>query len=591
MRFSSTYDLFHAVCAERPDAVAYRYKHDGRWIDVTCAQTRSTVGRIAKALIAMGVAHGDRVCILSDTRLEWVQADLGIISCGGVTVGIYQSNISPDCAYIVQHCDAEVLFVENAEQLEKILPVRAELPRLRRIVMFEGRADGSDSVIGWNEFLQGGEAISDAALEERGKALGPDDLASLVYTSGTTGVPKGVMLTHGNLVFTVDSICRCLPMKQNWVTLGFLPLAHVYARLIAYCCLRQTVTVAFAEHFTKIPENLREVRPHFIACVPRVYEKFHAKVLSSVEAAGGLKPRLFEWSLRIGLQAAALELENKPVPRFLGIKRAIADRLVLGKIRAAFGGRIIYGVSGAAPLNPEIALFFHACGVLILEGIGMTENSSFSNVNRVDDNRFGTVGKIGPGIEMKIAEDGEVLFRGPNNMKGYFKNPEATAETIDADGWLHSGDIGEIDPDGFLKITDRKKDLIITAGGKNVAPQLIERILRNSRFIAQAVACGDRRKFISALITLEVENVLAWAVANGKGSLKADQLATDPDVNSLVQNEIDRLNRQLASHESVKRFHILPRDFSIETGELTPTLKIKRKVVKERYQREIAAMY
>ena len=591
MKFSSTYELFHSVCSDRPDAVAYRYKQDGRWIDVTCAQTRSTVNRIGKALIAAEVARGDRVCILSNSRLEWVQADLGIASCGGVTVGIYQSNLGPDCAYIVQHCDAEVIFVEDAEQRDKILSVRADLPRLRRIVIFEGRPGQSRFVIGWNEFLQDGDAIPDAALEERGKALGPDDLASLVYTSGTTGVPKGVMITHGNLVFTVDSICQCLTMDKGWGTLGFLPLAHVYARLITYCCLRQTVTMAFAEHFTKIPENLREVRPHFVACVPRVYEKFHAKVLSGAEAAGGLKARLFKWSVGIGLRAATLELANKRVPALLAVKRAIADKLVLSKIRAAFGGRLVYGVSGAAPLNPEIARFFHACGILILEGIGMTENSSFSNVNRIDDNRFGTVGKIGPGIEMKIAEDGEVLFRGPNVMKGYYKNPEATAETIDDDGWLLSGDIGEIDPDGFLRITDRKKDLIITAGGKNVAPQLIEGILRTSRFISQAVACGDRRKFISALITLDVENVAAWAASNGKGSLSEEQLATDADVNLLVKEEIDRLNSQLASYESVKKFHVLPRDFSIEEGELTPSLKIKRKVVGERYEREIAEMY
>jgi long-chain acyl-CoA synthetase len=591
MVYRSTYELLLAVCSDNPDAAAYRYKRDGDWVDVTWSEVRRTVERIAKSLIALGVEHGDRVCLLGNSRLEWVLGDLGIASCGGVTVGIYQSNLAEDCAYIVDHSDAEVIFVEDAAQRDKILSVRAQLTRLREIVVFDGESDPASSVMGWSDFLERGDSVADARLEERANRIAPEDLASLVYTSGTTGVPKGVMISHGNLIFTADSVCQSLTMQSGWITLLFLPLAHVYARLMVYCCLQCAVTVAFAESLLKIPDNLRETRPFFIASAPRVYEKFYDRIIGGVEQAGGLKRRVFDWALGVGQQVSQLKQAGRPIPPVLGLKYAAAERLVFGKIQQAFGGRLVYGISGAAPLNKTIAEFFHACGVLILEGIGMTENTSFSNVNRIGDNKFGTVGPVGPGIEMKIAEDGEVLFRGENVMKGYFKNPEATTETIDADGWMHSGDIGEIDAQGFLRITDRKKDLIVTAGGKNVAPQRIERILRTSRYIGHVMACGDKKKFISALITLDPENIKDWATKHGKGSVGLEQLASDHAVNQLIEEEIERLNGQLASFESVKKFTILPRDFSIDGGELTPTLKIKRKVVVDRFGDQIDAMY
>ncbi|MDZ7267010.1 MAG: long-chain fatty acid--CoA ligase [candidate division KSB1 bacterium] len=583
--------MLHHLSVQNGSKPAYRFKRDGRWQEVSWQENEARCRQIARSLMALGVKAGDKVNILSQTRLEWVQCDFGIVSCGGVTVGIYPSNLAPDCAYIIDHSDAEVIFVENADQLAKILSVRAELPRLRHLIVFDGPGDAAQQVWSWEEFLARGEAVSETELEQRAAAIRPDDLASLVYTSGTTGVPKGAMLTHHNLIFTSDSASRCLPLEGEMVTLLFLPLAHVFARLIVYFCLQSGKTIAFAESIEKVAENLQEVKPHFIASVPRIYEKIYTRVLANVQAAGGLKAKLFYWALGVGTRVSQLQQQRQPIPAGLAWRHRLANKLVLHKVQAAFGGRLQWAVSGAAPLNKSIAEFFHACGITILEGIGMTENTSFTNVNRIDNNKFGTVGPVGPGIEMKLAEDGEVLYRGPNVMKGYYKNPAATAEAIDAEGWLHTGDIGEIDADGFLKITDRKKDLIITAGGKNVAPQRIERILRTSRYINQAVAVGDRQRFITALVTLNPEYVEPWARSQGIAFKSIDELVDHPKVRALIEAEVQEKNKQLASFESVKRVRIVPRDFTIAGGELTPTLKIRRKVVTEKYQKLLEEMY
>jgi len=591
MEYQSLYELFQGVSTTHSTRPAYRYKKGGSWVDLTWARTREEVNRVSKALIAEGIGKGDRVCILSRTRLEWVLADFGIVCCGAVTAGIYPSNLAEDCAYIVDHSDARLIFVENSEQLDKIRQIRGKLPGLRQIVIFDGPGDEREGVLSWDEFLQRGSGVAEDERERRGKELRPDDVASLVYTSGTSGVPKGAMITHGNLIFTTWSAGQCLYLEPHFCTLMFLPLAHVFARLIVYCCMRTAVHLAFAEDISTVPQNLKEIRPHFIVSVPRVYEKVYSKVLSGAEEAGGIKLKLFNFAIDTGLAVSRKLQARQSIPLGLRIRNAVADRLVLHKIRDALGGRLVWAVSGSAPLNPTIAEFFHACGVLILEGIGMTENTSFTNVNRFDNNRFGTVGQVGPGIEQRVGPDGEVLYRGANVMKGYFKDPEGTAAALDADGWLHTGDIGEVDADGFLKITDRKKDLIITAGGKNVAPQRVERILRTSNYIAQAVAYGDKRKYLTALITLDGDVVARWASEHGLGALEPQELAARPEVRELIAREVEQCNKQLASFETIKRFHILPRDFSIEDGEMTPTLKIKRKAVVQRYQRELDALY
>lgn len=591
MQHQSIYELFQEITSKNSAKIAYRYKSAGAWKGITWREQAETCKKISKSLMALGGKKGDRVNILSQTRLEWVQCDFGIVNCGGVAVGIYPTNLAPDCAYIINHCDAEVIFVENQDQLNKVQQVRKDTPNLRQIIIFDGAGSADGSVLSFADFLRKGEKVSDTDFEARAKSLRPDDLASLVYTSGTTGVPKGVMLTHENLLFVSDSAVQCLYLEPYFETLLFLPLAHVFARLIIYFCLNKGLTIAFAESVEKVADNLKEIRPHWFASVPRIFEKIYTKITAGVQDAGGIKEKLFNWALGVGYQVSRLQQSKQPIPAGLKFKHNLANKLVLHKIQEAFGGRLMWAVSGSAPLNKSIAEFFHACGVLIIEGIGMTENTSFTNVNRYDHNKFGTVGPVGPGIEMKLAPDGEVLYRSKGNMKGYFKNPEATAETIDQEGWLYTGDIGEVDADGFLKITDRKKELIITSGGKNIAPQRLERILRTSRFISQAMAYGDHKKYVTALVTLNREQVEPWAKEHGIAFNGFDELANHPQVKALIDEEVKAKNAELASFESVKKVAIVPQDFSIAAGELTPTLKLKRKVLTEKYRQLIEQMY
>ena len=591
MDYPSLYQMFQEVSTINGSKLAFKHKRKGNWFDVTWTEARETVQRVSKSLIALKIEKASKASILSQTRLEWVLCDYGIVSCGVVTVGIYHSNLPEGCAYILDHSDSEIVFVEDAEQLAKVLEVRERLPNLRHIVIYEGPSDPKRGVMSWEDFLDQGADVSEEEVAQRGEELGPEDLASIVYTSGTTGEPKGAMISHGNLVFTSWSAGESLYMEPFFSTLLFLPLAHVFARLIVYVCLRKAVPVAFAESFNTVVQNLQEIRPHFIASVPRVYEKAYDKIVSNAADAGGIKLKLFYWALGVGRKVGELQQKKQPIPGGLALQHRIAHKLVLHKIVEIFGGRMEWSVSGAAPLNKSIAEFFHACGVLILEGIGMTENTSFTHVNRFDNYKFGSVGQLGPEVEHLIATDGELLTRGANTMQGYFKNPEETAETIDQEGWLHTGDIGEVDTEGFLRITDRKKDLIITAGGKNVAPQHVEQVLRTSHYIGQVVAIGDRKKFLSAIVTLDPDTVPEWAAQNDLGDLTLEELAVHPKVHELIEMEIEQRNKSLASYEGIKKFEILPRDFSLEGGELTPTLKVKRKAVVEKYKDEIESLY
>jgi long-chain acyl-CoA synthetase len=583
--------MLQVTSRENPDVEAYRYRQNGRWVGIRWAEMRERVAEFSRALIASDVEKGGKVGVLSLTSFEWVLADLGIVGAGCVTVGIYPNNTAADCRYILEHSEVELLFLENNAQLEKILSVRDQLPRLTTIVNIDprGETDSSLGVFGWREFLDRAAGCSEQAWLARAEAIEPDDLCALVYTSGTTGVPKGAMITHANLVFSGYSAGDAIYHEPGFICLLFLPLAHVFARMIVWASMNNVTTTAVDGDIQAVAQHLIEVRPHYVPCVPRVFEKVHDRIRAGVAAAGGVKSAIFSWALDVGRQVSRCQQERKPIPTLLGLRHKIADKLALSKVRAAFGGRLVFAISGSAPLNREIAEFFHACGILILEGIGMTENTSFSNVNRIDKNRFGTVGPAGIGIEMKTAEDGEVLFRAPNVMAGYYKNEEATRETI-VDGWLHTGDIGVIE-EGFLKITDRKKDLIITAGGKNVAPQYLERVLKTSPYVSQAAAFGDRRRYITALITLDPEVVLPWAAEHGLGNLSIEGLAATPEVNELITHEVERLNGQLARHETIKKFWIVPRDFTVEDGELTPTMKLKRRVVTGKYQAQLDALY
>ena len=588
----SIYTLFASVCDKNPEKVAYRYKAENAWHDITWQANKTICQDISKGLMALGVNKDDKVNILSNTRPEWLQIDMATVSIGAVVVGIYASNLPEDCAYIINHSDAVILFAENQDQLEKIMQVQKELPKLKYIVLLEGNppADANE-VLRWEDFLTKGKKINDDKFVARTQEVEPGDLASIVYTSGTTGVPKGAMLTHDNLLFTSWSASESLAVQPHFETLLFLPLAHVFARIIVYLCLREGLTINFAESIEKVGENLKETRPHFFASVPRIFEKVYDKITSGAQDAGGLKLKIFNWSLAAGMEVSKRLQKKQSVGGLLAVKNAIANKLVFSKIQAALGGRVQWTISGAAPLNITIAEFFHACGVTILEGIGMTENTSFTNVNRYDNNKFGTVGQPGPGVEQRIAGDGEVLYRGRNVMKGYYKNPEATAATIDSEGWLYTGDIGEIDSEGFLKITDRKKDLIITAGGKNIAPQRVEKTMRTSRYVSQVLVFGDKKKFLTAVFTLDKDQVTAWAVKHGIDYNSWEELCQSPQVRDLMQSEVQEKNKELASFETIKKIYIAPADFSIEGGELTASLKVKRKVVTEKYRDELEALY
>lgn len=587
----SIYELFKNVCDKNPDKVAYRYKESGEWRPVTWKENQETCKNISKSLMALGIAKDDKVNILCSPRLEWIQVDVATVSIGAVIVGIYSSNLAGDCAYIINHSDAVVLFIENQKQLDKISEIRNNLPNLKHIVMIEGTPSGVEGVLTWPEFMAKGANIADEEFLGRASEIQSGDVASLVYTSGTTGIPKGAMLTHENLVFTSWSALESLTIEPHFVNFLYLPLSHVFARIIVYVCLRAALTVNIGESQEKIVENMQEVKPHFFATAPRLYEKAYIGITSKAMDAGGIKHKIFRWALGVGYSVSKLQQQNKPVSGSLAIKHKLANKLVFSKIQALLGGNLVFAVSGAAPLNKAIAEFFNACGILVLEGIGMTENTSFTNVNRFDNNKFGTVGPLGPEIEQKIAPDGEVLFRGKNVMLGYYKNSEETAETIDKDGWLHTGDIGEIDEDGFLRITDRKKAIIVTSGGKNVAPQRIEKIMRTSRYIDQAVVYGDREKYLTGIVSIDPEQVEEWATKHGIQFSNREELNKHPKVKELIDNEVQEKNKSLSSFETLKKVIIAPIEFSIASGEMTASMKVKRKVVTENYQAQLDVLY
>jgi long-chain acyl-CoA synthetase len=587
----SIYELFKNVCEKNKDKVAYKYKAGADWKPVTWGEHQEACKKISKSLMALGIEKDDKVNILSWTRMEWIQLDMATVSIDAVTVGIYHSSLPDDCAYIINHSDAVVLIVENQDQLDKIIKVRGNLANLKHIIIIDGEPSGAKGVMTWQEFMSKGENVTDDEFLARTKEIQPGDVASLIYTSGTTGIPKGSMITHENVVFTSWSVLESLLVEPHFETLLSLPLPHVFARIIVYVCIRAAVTINIGESIEKAAENLREVGPHFFASSPRGYEKAYVKITSTPQDAGGIKYKIFKWALKVGYSVSRLQQQKKPVTGLLAFKHKLANKLVFSKVQAALGGNIVYAVSGAAPLNKALAEFFHACGILILEGIGMTENTSFTNINRYDNYKFGTVGPVGPEIEQKIAPDGEVLFRGKNVMLGYYKSPEETAETINKDGWLYTGDIGKIDDDGFLRITDRKKEIIVTSGGKNVAPQRVESIMLTSRYVGQVVAYGDRKKYLTGVVTLNQDHVGEWATKHGIPFSSLEELSKHPKVVELIDNEVQEKNKSLSSFETLKKVLIAPNEFSVESGEQTSSLKVKRQVVIDKYRTQLEALY
>ncbi len=589
----SIYELFKNVCEKNKNKVAYRYKDGTDWKPVTWGEHQETCKNISKSLMALGIGKDDKVNVLSWTRLEWIQLDMATVSIGAVIVGIYHSNLPDDCAYIINHSDAVVLVVENQDQLDKIIKVKKNLPHLKHIVIIDGKPSGAEGVMTWKEFLSKGKNVKDDEFLARTKKIQPKDVASLVYTSGTTGVPKGAMITHENLIFTSWSAHESVLLEPHFETLLFMPLPHVFARIIVYVCIRAAITVNIVESIegAVVVKSIKEVRPHFFVTSPRTFERAYTRITSTPQDAGGIKYKIFKWALKVGYAVSRFQQQKKPVKGLLAFKHKLANKLVFSKVQAVFGGNIVYTVSGAAPLSKALAEFFHACGILILEGLGMTENTSFTNVNRIDNYKFGTVGPLGPEIEQKIASDGEVLFRGKNVMLGYYKDPEETAETIDKDGWLYTGDIGMIDDDGFLRITDRKKEIIVTSGGKNVAPQRVENIMLTSRYIGQIVAYGDKKKYLTGVVTLDPDQISEWATKQGIPFSSIEELSKNPKVAELIDNEIQEKNKSLSSFETLKKVIIAPNEFSVESGEQTSTFKVKRRVVIDKFKSQLDALY
>ena len=589
------YQNIHAMLCDavkrRKGYPAYRWLADnGQPSMVTWEEFYNQIKEVAKSLIALGVGRGDKIAIISYTCYRWVLTDLAATSIGAVTVGIYQTLPSKDCCYIVHHSDAVLVFCEDQSQLQKMMNNREEIPAVRNVVLFNGNNLDKDWILDFDRFIERGGAVTDKLFLDMTASVSPEDVAAIVYTSGTTGVPKGAMLTHDNITFTAQSVEKSVVWYPDDQVFLFLPLAHVFARTCVYTALLAGCTLTFNRGMETLAEDLKTAQPHWFPSVPRVYEKVQSKILNTVEAKGGFSLKIFRWALDIGFRVSDCKLKHHPIPPALAIQYKLANLLVFKKIKAALGGRVRWCISGAAPLNPKIARFFHAAGILIVEGIGMTENTSFSNLNRYDNYRFGWVGPPGPGIEQRIAADGEVMFRGRNIMKGYYKMPEETAHTFTQDGWLKTGDLGEIDEEGFLRITGRKKEILVTSGGKNIGPAAIEGQLANSRYINQVCVVGDRRHYLTALISLEQEAIMGYARAHKINFRTFEELEKNVAIRKLIEIEIADQNKSLASFETIKKFTIVP-EFSIENGLLTPTFKLKKSVIQNRYKDQIDAMY
>ncbi len=594
MKETTLHRMYLNRIAEGGDSVRYMVPGDHGYTPVTYRQVGEAAREIALGLMRLGLSRGDRVAILSTTRLEWCLADIGATLGGFVSVPIYPSNLPDQVEYILAHSRARAVFVEDESQSGKVAGARSRLPHLSVVVTMTGGADGKDGATTLSALREGGktyESANPGTLEARMEEIRPEDDLTIIYTSGTTGPPKGVVTRHSNYAFNVTSALEAVDVPRGSMFLSFLPLAHSLGRIEHFLAFDAMAVSAFARSLQTVGEDLAAVRPEIMVSVPRLYEKFYARVLAKVEEEGGLKKAIFEWALGVGREASRCRQKGAEPGGFLALKNGIADRLVFRKIRERMGGRLRFFISGGAPLSREIAEFLHAIGVLILEGYGLTETSTVATVNRLERYKFGTVGKALPGTEIRIAADGEILVRGPHIFREYFDDPAATREAIDPDGWFRTGDIGVLDDEGFLRITDRKKDIIVTSGGKNIAPQNIENLLKNDRYVSQAFVYGDRKKYLTALLTLAPEEIVQWAARQGITERGVEALAKHPEVLRLMRERVEEVNRGLPSFEQVKKFAVLGTDFSQETGELTPTLKVRRKVVVGKYGRILDDLY
>ena len=585
--------MFLDRIAQTPDRPAYRYPEGDSWATATWEEAGQRARSLAAGLVALGIEPEERVAIVSGTRYEWILADLAIMCAGAATTTVYPSTVPGDVAFILADSQSRLAFAEDDQQIAKIREHRSELPKLDKIVTFTGTPDG-DNVISLDDLARLGDELlgrQPDIVEQRVDGTSPDHLATLIYTSGTTGRPKGVRLRHSSWTYEGAAVAAQNILSIDDVQYLWLPMAHSFGKVLLTNQLCIGFETAVDGRVDKIIDNLAVVRPTFMGAAPRIFEKAHGRIVTMTQGEGGLKAKIFDWAFKVGLDVGRRKMSGKGVPPHLAAQHKVADALVFSKIRARFGGRVRFFISGAAALNREVAEWFHAAGILILEGYGLTETSAGSSVNRPDNYRFGTVGIPFDGTEFKIASDGEILIKGPGVMQGYHHLEEQTEESL-KDGWFHTGDIGEIDADGFVKITDRKKDLFKTSGGKYVAPSLIEGQFKAiCPYASQMVVHGNERNFCTAIITLDPDAMQDWASHHGMAGKSYSEIVSSQEVQDMVEGYIKELNTNLNRWETVKKFILLEHDLSVESGEITPSLKVKRKVVESNYKDRLDALY
>lgn len=567
------------------------FKREKQYVPISTEEFASKVRYFTLGLKDLGYNPGDKLVLLSENRPEWTMVDLSALCLGGVTVPIYTSLVPDQIKYIIDDSDAKVVIYSGQELGQKVETIKNELTKVAHYITFESEVP--EGVLTYDQVLERGKKIDQEnpeLFEKTALEVKPDDIASIIYTSGTTGIPKGVVLSHSNFVSNIKTTASIIEFSDKDTVLSFLPLSHVLERMVTFTYLYKGCSIGYAESLDTVAENMLELKPHIMVSVPRVFEKIYSKVIDNVLSSSSLKRKIFFWATKVGKEYGRKKILGQSIPGFLQFKRNLAHKLVFSKILEKTGGRVRFFVSGGAPLSKDIAEFFYAVGLVVLEGYGLTETSPVIAVNTFENLRFGTVGKIIPGVEVKIAEDGEILSKGPNIMKGYYKKEDETREVFEG-GWFHTGDIGYLDEDGFLVITDRKKDLIVTAGGKNIAPQLIENLLKINAHISSAVVLGDKRKFISALIVPNFEKLEEYAKFNNIPYENLEDLVKNEKIIKFMEAEVNRATPGLSSYEEVKKIALLDREFEIEKGEITPTMKVKRNIIEEKYKALIDSLY
>ena len=596
MSYTTISQMFDYATTQNLTKVLYYYKKGENWVGLTGLDIRNTVMDLAFGLRAIGVESGQNVAILSNNSPRWAMSDYGVICSGAATVSIYPTLIPSQIEYILNDSESTLIFLENQEQYEKIKSIWSNCPKLKNIIILDD-SDTADAenVYTFNSFLEKGSAFStssDLTFDSLVNTAKPSDLLTLIYTSGTTGNPKGVMLSHENLISNMEGIGKLINFERDDVFLSFLPLSHVFERMGGhFTAFSRACTVYYAEGIEQVPANLQEAKPTVVLSVPRLYEKMHARIIEGLKSAPAARQKIFWWAIDVGRNYSMLSIVGEKIPFLLGIKHKIADKLVYSKVRERMGGRLKFFVSGGAPLSQEIGEFFAAAGITILEGYGLTETSPVLSSNSPEALRYGSVGKPLFNVEIKIADDGEIIAKGPSIMKGYYNNDEATKESIDEDGWFYTGDIGEFDGDGFLKITDRKKNILVTSGGKNVAPAPMENVMVASPYIEQVVVIGDKRNFISALIVPAFEAVESYLAEHEKEVTSHAAIIEHSDVIALIGREVNNAMESFSKYERVKRFALLPRLLTLEKGELTPTLKVVRRIVLSNFDEYVENLY